>query len=269
MKNKKSFLPQVAFGDAQRAQSTNSIGPKIKKTVKPYSVTSVYSVVQILFFAVLLAPGMVFAQGLSKEKMVEILRGIDLRIRSGGDYKALVYLEQHQKDKPDIAQEALVYRRDADQKLMILFTKPKTDAGKGYLAVWIAGHYTNGSGRWMIAPAVAAVAGHIFPVWLGFKGGKGVATSLGAFLPISAGAVAAAGALWVLVVLFWRYSSLGSIVAAASLPALVYLFYAPRHAPPTYVLVGTVVISLLVLAKHQANIRRLIAGTESRLGSRR
>ena len=143
------------------------------------------------------------------------------------------------------------------------------DAGKGYLAVWIAGHFTNVSGRWMMAAAVAAVAGHIFPVWLRFQGGKGVATTLGAFLPISASAVVAAGALWVLVVLFWRYSSLGSIVAAASLPALVYLFYAPRHAPPTYMLAGTVVVSLLVLAKHQANIRRLIAGTESRLGSRR
>ncbi len=142
------------------------------------------------------------------------------------------------------------------------------DAGKGYLAVWVAGHCTNGSGRWMVAAAVAAVAGHIFPVWLGFKGGKGVATSLGAFLPISAGAVAAAGALWLLVVLFWRYSSLGSIVAAASLPVLVYVFYAPRHAPPTYMLAGTVVVSLLVLAKHQANIRRLIAGTESRIGPR-
>ncbi|HEY6443762.1 MAG TPA: glycerol-3-phosphate 1-O-acyltransferase PlsY [Candidatus Acidoferrales bacterium] len=143
------------------------------------------------------------------------------------------------------------------------------DAGKGYLAVWIVAHYTSGSGRWMIAAAVAAVAGHIFPVWLRFKGGKGVATSLGAFLSISAGAVAAAGALWLLVVLFWRYSSLGSIVAAAALPALVYVFYAPRHAPPTYMLAGTVIVSLLVLAKHQANIRRLIAGTENRLGSRR
>lgn len=143
------------------------------------------------------------------------------------------------------------------------------DAGKGYLAVWLAGHYTHGSGRWMMAAAVAAVAGHIFPVWLRFKGGKGVATTLGAFLHISAGAVAAAAALWLLVVLFWRYSSLGSIVAAASLPALVYLFYAPRHAPPTYMVAGTVIVSLLVLAKHQANIKRLIAGTESRLGSRR
>ncbi len=142
------------------------------------------------------------------------------------------------------------------------------DAGKGYLAVWITGHYTSGGGRWMVGAAVATVVGHIFPVWLGFKGGKGVATSLGAFLPISAGAVAAAGTLWLLVVLFWRYSSLGSIVAAASLPALVYLFYAPRHAPPTYMLGGTVIVSLLVLAKHQANMRRLIAGTESRVGPR-
>jgi glycerol-3-phosphate acyltransferase PlsY len=143
------------------------------------------------------------------------------------------------------------------------------DAGKGYFAVWIAGHYTNGGGRWMVAAAVAAVVGHIFPVWLRFKGGKGVATCLGAFLPISAVAVGAAAALWLLVVLFWRYSSLGSIVVAASLPALVYLFYAPRHAPPTYMLGGTVVVSLLVLAKHQANMRRLIAGTESRIGPRR
>src|SRR5271163_1647116 len=89
-----------------------------------------------LFLALLmLFPAGVFAQGLTKEKMVDILKGIDQRIKSGGDYKALVYLEQHQKDKPDLAQEALVYRRDADQKLMILFTKPKTEAGKGYLRV--------------------------------------------------------------------------------------------------------------------------------------
>jgi glycerol-3-phosphate acyltransferase PlsY len=143
------------------------------------------------------------------------------------------------------------------------------DAGKGYLAVWIAGHYTHGNGRWMIAAAVAAVVGHVFPVWLRFKGGKGVATGLGALLPISAAAVAAAGAFWLLVVLFWRYSSLGSIVSATAMPPLVYLFYAPRHAPPTYILAGTVAISLLILAKHRANIRRLIEGTESRIGARR
>jgi len=75
------------------------------------------------------------AAPLSQAKMVEILKGIDTRIKSSGDYKALVYLEQREKDKPDVAREALVYRRDADAKLMILFTKPKTEAGKGYLRI--------------------------------------------------------------------------------------------------------------------------------------
>ena len=66
------------------------------------------------------------AAGLDKAQMVEILKGIDIRVKSSGDYKALVYIEQHEKDKPDVARDALVYRRDSDQKLMILFTKPKT-----------------------------------------------------------------------------------------------------------------------------------------------
>jgi len=142
------------------------------------------------------------------------------------------------------------------------------DAAKGYAAVWIAERWTGGNGRWMMAAAVAAVIGHMFPVWLGFKGGKGVATGLGVFLPICWEAVAAAAALWILLVAFWRYSSLGSIVAAAALPALVYLFYAPHHAPPDHILWGTVLISVLVLWKHRENMRRLIAGQESRLGSR-
>ena len=94
------------------------------------------------------------------------------------------------------------------------------DAGKGYLAVWIAERLANGAtgGRWMMIAAVAAVLGHMFPVWLRFKGGKGVATGLGVLLPICREAVAAGAVLWVLVVLFWRYSSLGSMVAAAALP---------------------------------------------------
>lgn len=145
------------------------------------------------------------------------------------------------------------------------------DAGKGYLAVWIAGRTVTGSTslRWMMVAAVAAVVGHMFPLWLRFQGGKGVATSLGVFLPICREAVAAGVLLWVLVVLFWRYSSLGSIAAAAALPVLVYLFYAPRHAPPNYVTLGTILISLLVLAKHYSNMERLVAGKENRLTFRR
>src|SRR3954470_11495085 len=75
------------------------------------------------------------AATLDKAKLVDLLRGIDVRIRSSGDYKALVYLEQREKDKADIVRDALVYRRDTDEKLMILFTKPKTEAGKGYLRI--------------------------------------------------------------------------------------------------------------------------------------
>ena len=140
------------------------------------------------------------------------------------------------------------------------------DAGKGYLAVWLAARGTGGNAHWMMAAAVAAVIGHVFPIWLGFKG---VATSLGVFLPICWQAVAAAAVVWLLVVAFWRYSSLGSIAAAAAMPVLVYLFYAPHHAPATYVSLCTIFIALLVIAKHRGNMERLIAGNESRLGSRR
>jgi glycerol-3-phosphate acyltransferase PlsY len=143
------------------------------------------------------------------------------------------------------------------------------DAGKGYVAVWLASRSTNGDAEWMIAAAVLAVVGHMFPVWLGFKGGKGVATGLGVFLPICPQAAGAAVVLWILVVVFWRYSSLGSISAATALPVFVYLLYAPRHAPPAYVILGTVLISFLVLAKHRSNVERLIAGEESRLTFRR
>jgi glycerol-3-phosphate acyltransferase PlsY len=139
------------------------------------------------------------------------------------------------------------------------------DAGKGYWAVWLAGYFTHGNIRWMMFAAVCAVIGHMFPIWLGFKGGKGVATGLGVFLPICWQAVAAGVVLWLLVVIFWRYSSLGSISAAVALPLFVYLLYAPGHAPPEFVTLGTVVISLLVLIKHRPNIARLVAGEEPRL----
>jgi acyl phosphate:glycerol-3-phosphate acyltransferase len=143
------------------------------------------------------------------------------------------------------------------------------DAAKGYAAVALAGHVSKGSERWMMAAAVAAVIGHVFPVWLGFRGGKGVATGLGVFLPICPAAVGLAAVLWLLVVGFWRYSSLGSIAAAAALPIFVYFLYAPRHAPPEYVTISTIGISLLVLWKHRANMQRLVTGKETRLMANR
>jgi glycerol-3-phosphate acyltransferase PlsY len=139
------------------------------------------------------------------------------------------------------------------------------DAAKGYVAVWLAAYFTHGNIRWMAIAAVAAVVGHMFPVWLKFHGGKGVATGFGVFLPICWQAVAAGVVLWVLVVVFWRYSSLGSIVTAAALPVLVYFLYAPRHAPPDIVTVSTALVAVLIITKHRSNIQRLIAGEENKL----
>ena len=139
------------------------------------------------------------------------------------------------------------------------------DAAKGYAAVWLAARFTHGNIRWMMVAAIFAVVGHMFTVWLNFHGGKGVATGLGVFLPICWQAVAAALVLWLIVVIFWRYASLGSIAAAAALPVFVYLLYAPGHAPPELVNLGTLLIAVLVIAKHKTNVERLIAGTEPRI----
>ena len=145
------------------------------------------------------------------------------------------------------------------------------DMLKGCAAVWLgslaAAHMVPFTAPRNIEAlaALCAVIGHMFPIWLRFKGGKGVATGLGVFLPICWQAVAAGIVLWLLVVIFWRYSSLGSISAAVALPLFVYLLYAPGHAPPEFVTFGTVVISVLVLIKHRPNIARLVAGEEPRL----
>jgi len=89
------------------------------------------------------------------------------------------------------------------------------------------------------------------------------------FLAICWSAVLAALVLWIVVVSFWRYVSLGSIAAAASLPLLTYLLYAPRHAPPLTVSLGATLAAVMIILKHRPNIKRLIAGTENRLTFRR
>jgi acyl phosphate:glycerol-3-phosphate acyltransferase len=119
-----------------------------------------------------------------------------------------------------------------------------------------------GNIRWVTAAAVAAVVGHMFPIWLRFHGGKGVATGLGVFLLICPKAVVTAVILWFVVLVFWRFVSLASIAAAATMPIFIYLLYAPGHAPPSVLSFGVVVISLLTIWKHRENLRRLIAGEE-------
>jgi glycerol-3-phosphate acyltransferase PlsY len=141
------------------------------------------------------------------------------------------------------------------------------DGGKGYLAVWAAGRMTGGNIKWVAAAGLAAIIGHLYPVWIGFRGGKGVATAVGVFVPICWQAVGAAALLWLAVVGTWRYISLGSIVAAAALPLLTYLLYAPGYAPPHSVSAATALAAALIILKHRSNLERLLQGNENRLGA--
>jgi len=136
------------------------------------------------------------------------------------------------------------------------------DAGKGWLAVWIASRLMHGSSSMMIAAGFLALVGHCFPVWLRFRGGKGVATAAGIFLALCPEALLAALILFALVVWYSRYVSLGSLVAAAAIPLLVYLLWAPHFAPPIIVTLGSIAIALLVSYQHRANIGRLMRGEE-------
>ncbi len=138
------------------------------------------------------------------------------------------------------------------------------DLLKALAAVEIAKHFAPAGGNLAIAAGVVAVLGHIFPVWLGFRGGKGVASALGVFLALSP--LTAAGALIVFLVLAFttRYISLASILGAASVPFLAWHF---SHA--WNLVIGLAIISLVVIIKHHSNLARLIRGTESKFGSRK
>ena len=136
------------------------------------------------------------------------------------------------------------------------------DAAKGAAAVRLAARFSNENATWMIIAALAALFGHCFPVWLKFRGGKGVATAAGAFLMLSPLALLGSVILFILVVAFWRYVSLGSISAAASMPLLIYFLWAPQHAPPLAVTFGALAAAGLIIYKHHANIQRLLQGEE-------
>ena len=143
------------------------------------------------------------------------------------------------------------------------------DLAKGLVAVLIARHFAPGTpgfpSELAVGAAVAAVLGHIFPVWLRFKGGKGVATALGVFLALAPAVALAALLVFALLVAITRIVSLSSIIAAAVIPVFAMLLLPDRS--PIY-LSGVIFIALLVIVKHHANIARLLKGTESRFGSK-
>ena len=138
------------------------------------------------------------------------------------------------------------------------------DAGKGFLAVRIA-HFLlpNIADLWMAA-AIAAVIGHVFPLWLGFRGGKGVATALGVFLALSPTLAVALSAVFLVVFALSRYVSLASVLACMAVPLFELHFL--LHMKPGIYMAGLFFIPAIVILKHHANIRRLLAGTESRFG---
>jgi glycerol-3-phosphate acyltransferase PlsY len=147
------------------------------------------------------------------------------------------------------------------------------DMLKGCAAVelgWLIGH--------LLAPGIApdnmkalaalvAVLGHIFPVWLDFKGGKGVATGFGVFLVAAPWAALAAISVFFVVLALSRYVSLASILGAASFPLFAWWLGHGDHSP--FFIAVQIAVALLLIAKHHQNIRRLLAGTESKLGAKK
>jgi glycerol-3-phosphate acyltransferase PlsY len=141
------------------------------------------------------------------------------------------------------------------------------DAAKGFAAVGFARLAFNGPHRHLLmgTAALFAVLGHLFPVWLKFRGGKGVATSFGAFVLLTPKTILCLIGLFLLLAGAFRYVSLGSIAVAAAFPLLAWALH-EYHEPLEVAIIG--VVSALVIWRHRQNIGRLVGGTESKLGQK-
>jgi glycerol-3-phosphate acyltransferase PlsY len=137
------------------------------------------------------------------------------------------------------------------------------DVAKGAAAVFLM-RLVTADPRWAAAAGFAAILGHVFPVFYGFRGGKGVATAVGAFLALSPLALLVCLAVFLAIVAATRYVSLGSVVALALLPPVAGLFF---HAPRAVVTVAGLT-AILIVAKHLPNLKRLARGEERKLGRR-
>ena len=138
------------------------------------------------------------------------------------------------------------------------------DALKGFAAVWLAGRFGGGSDWAGIIAAVAVIAGHNYTPWLGFKGGKGIATSAGALLALTPWTVPVVAAVWVAVFKITRYVSVASIAASIAVPVSVGALWLGGIAGSAPLFGFALLISALAIWRHRTNIQRLRAGTESR-----
>lgn len=134
------------------------------------------------------------------------------------------------------------------------------DAAKAAVAILVVRYFWGEDAG--IAAALGVVLGHLFPVWLRFKGGKGVATAFGVLLTLYWPVGLIAAATWLAVAIITRFSSLSALVTCLAAPVAMYLLH-----QPAYVAV-TAIIAVLVIVMHHANIRRLLDGTEPRIGSK-
>jgi len=141
------------------------------------------------------------------------------------------------------------------------------DALKGWLAVFLAQRMAETATMdvTVAAAAVAVTLGHMYPVFLRFRGGKGVSTTTGVLFALDPWLAAGAVATWLIIAFFFRYSSLAALVAAAFAPLFAFLLYGMSRFGLEEA-VGVTVIALLIAWRHRTNIRNLLAGTEGRIG---
>ena len=135
------------------------------------------------------------------------------------------------------------------------------DFAKGVLPVLVMS-IINPASRWLAAVMAAAVLGHCFSVWIGFKGGKGVATAFGAFVMLAPRPALVVVVLWLTILLLWQYAALSSTVAAAVFPALAFTM---MH-PPVVLLTALSAVCILIIVRHAGNIRNLVSGVEPKVG---